>query len=139
MVKANPTVLKETAYIATWTGILSLAMQAVFLLTGNWNVSVLLGNLWGAAIMILNFFFMGLSVQKAVEVEEAEAKSIMKTSQTLRTFFIFVTVVIGVVVPWLSTLAVIISLFFPRIAIALRPLMKEKPKTQEVQNPNEAE
>ena len=139
MVKANPTVLKETAYIATWTGILSLAMQAVFLLTGNWNVSVLLGNLWGAAIMILNFFFMGLSVQKAVEVEEAEAKSIMKTSQTLRTFFIFVTVVIGVVVPWLSTLAVIISLFFPRIAIALRPLMKEKPKTQEVQNTNETE
>lgn len=139
MVKANPTVLKETAYIATWTGILSLAMQAVFLLTGNWNVSVLLGNLWGAAIMILNFFFMGLSVQKAVEVEEAEAKNIMKASQTLRTLFIFVTVVIGVVVPWFSTLAVIIPLFFPRIAIALRPLMKEKPKTQEVQNTNETE
>ncbi len=132
MVKPNPTVVKETKYIAAWIGIFSLIMQAVFLLIGRWNLTILLGNLWGSSVMILNFFLMGLSIQKAVGQEESEAKKIIKTSQTLRTFFLFVMLVIGVVIPWFSTLAVIIPLIFPRIAVALRPFIKEKPKTQEV-------
>lgn len=132
MMQPNPTVVKETKYIAVWIGIFSVMMQAVFLLIGSWDFTVLLGNLWGSSVMILNFFLMGLSIQKAVGQEESEAKKIIKTSQTLRTFFLFVMLVIGVVIPWFSTLAVIIPLIFPRIAVALRPFIKEKPKTQEV-------
>jgi hypothetical protein len=43
-----------------------------------------------------------------------------------------VWVLIGAVLPCFSTIATIIPLFFPRIAIALRPLMKEKETTKEV-------
>lgn len=132
MIKAERVVRQETAYIAVWVGIFSLALQAVFLLTGRWNLSVLLGNLWSGGIVILNFFVMGLSVQKAVSNEEKEAKKVMKLSQTLRTMFLFVWVVIGVVLPYFSTITTIIPLFFPRIAIALRPLWKQTEAEKEV-------
>ena len=132
MIKPNPTVVKETKYIAVWIGIFSVMMQAVFLLIGSWDFTVLLGNLWGSSVMILNFFLMGLSIQKAVGQEESDARKTMKNSQTLRTLFLFVWVLIGAVLPCFSTIATIIPLFFPRIAIALRPLMKEKETTKEV-------
>ena len=50
MSRLDPTVKKETAYAAIWVTALSFIMQAVFLLLGKWNPSVLLGNLIGAAI-----------------------------------------------------------------------------------------
>ncbi len=139
MVKANNTVIRETRYIATWIIIFSLVMQAVFLLVGQWNYTVLLGNIWGSAVMILNFFFMGLSVQKAVEADENEAKKIMKLSHSIRTLLLFVLIVIGVLMPFCSTLATIIPLIFPRIAVALRPLWKDKQQAKEVPKQHESE
>ena len=49
MSNLDPAVKKETGYIAAWVGILSLGMEAVFLLLRQWDGSVLLGNLGGAA------------------------------------------------------------------------------------------
>lgn len=138
MFKADKTILRETTYIAVLTAVFSILMQAVFIALDKWNYTVILGNVLGAVIMILNFFFMGISVQKAVAVDEKEAKKIMKLSQSLRTLLIFVAVVIGVVLPFFSTLATIIPLFFPRIAVALRPLWKENKTTKEVPLNNES-
>ncbi len=132
MVKADKTVLRETMYIARWIGVFSLIMQVVFILMKRWDITILLGNLWGGTAMILNFFFMGLSIQKAVTQEESDARGTMKNSQALRMLFIFVWVVVGVVLPCFSTIATIIPLFFPRIAIALLPLRKDKEATKEV-------
>ena len=41
MTKLDPAVKKETAYIAVWVLSLSLVMEAVFLLLGKWEPSVL--------------------------------------------------------------------------------------------------
>ncbi len=120
MSKVDKTVILETLYLASWSGVFSLLMQAVFLLVGAWNVTVLLGNLWGVFVMLLNFFLMGLSVQKAVTKTEADAKKVMKLSHSLRSMMVFVLAVLGVVLPCFHTLAVIISLFFPRIAMIFR-------------------
>ena len=43
MKKIEPVVYKETANIALWTLILSAIMQAVFLVIGKWDYTVLLG------------------------------------------------------------------------------------------------
>ena len=72
--KVDKTVKKETLYIAALSGVLSLLMQAVFLVIGQWHFSVFLGNLWGYAAAVGNFFLMGLTVQKAVLKDEEEAK-----------------------------------------------------------------
>jgi hypothetical protein len=44
MKKIEPVVYKETLNIAIWTLILSAIMQAVFLVIGKWDYTVLLGN-----------------------------------------------------------------------------------------------
>lgn len=126
MKKIDPTILKETCYIATVVFLLSLILQSVFLIIGKWDYTVLLGNLLGFLAAVGNFFLMGLSVQSALGKEEKDAKSMMKVSQSLRLLLLFVVGVIGYVVPVFNILAVIIPFLFPRIAVALRPLFIKK-------------
>ena len=138
MIKPSHTVLKETKYIICFSLGLSVLMQVVFLLLKKWDYTVLTGNLLSAVLGILNFYFMGLSIQKAVDTgDEKEAKRIMKNSQTLRTFAMFIVVVIGTVFPFFSTISVIIPLFFVRIAVAFRPLWKDEDSKKEVHPENE--
>lgn len=128
--KINPTVLKETGYIAIWVLILSAFLQAVFLVAGRWvpalkwDLDVLFGNLLTAAASIGNFFLMGLAVQKAVEKDEKGAKAHMRVSQVYRTLALAAVVAVGVV--FFNIWSTIIPVFFPRIAIAFRPLFDKK-------------
>ena len=124
--KIDKTVLKETKYIASFVLILSALMQAVFLVIGKWNYTVLLGNLWGSAAAVANFLGMGLGVQKAVTQEEKEARQTLKASQTLRFFALFIFGIIGVLVPFLNSVSALLPLLFPRIAIAIRPFIDKK-------------
>ncbi|MBQ8742625.1 MAG: hypothetical protein IJZ03_04590 [Clostridia bacterium] len=122
MKKIDQVVLKETLYVSAWVLIFSALTQAVFLLIGKWDYTVLFGNLLSASAAILNFFLMGISVQKAVTKEEKEAKNVLKISQLYRNILLLVVTVVGVVLKCFNTWSVIIPLFFPRIAIMLRPL-----------------
>ena len=126
MKKIDAVVLAETKYIGTWVLILSALMQAVFLVIGKWHYSVLLGNLLSALFGILNFLLMGMTVQKAVGKEEKEARSMVKVSQIYRNFMILVVTAVGVLVPCFNAVAVIVPLFFPRLAIAVRPFFGKK-------------
>ena len=126
MAKVNATVLKETRYIAVFSLVLSLLMQAVFLIVlRRFDYTVLLGNLLGLLAAVGNFLFMGIGVQKAVERDEKGAKNVLKFSQTARFFGIFVIAAIGIVLDCFNTVAVIVPLFFPRIAIAARGIKKD--------------
>lgn len=127
MKKIDATVLKETAYIFAFTLIFSVLMQAIFLIVGKWNYTVLLGNLLGIVAAVGNFLLMGITVQNALGKEEKDAKNLMKLSQMLRLLMLFVIAMIGYLVPVFSTVAVIVPYIFPRVAVALRPLfMKNK-------------
>ncbi len=126
MERIDKIVLRETRYIALWTVIFSVIMQAVFLIIGKWDVTVILGNILGDVAVVLNFFLMGLTVQKAVEKEEKEAKSLIRTSQTARLFMMFLFVVIGVTAPIFNTWSSIIPLVFPRIAVAIKPIADKR-------------
>ena len=122
MKRLDDTVRRESRYIAGWVLVLSIVMEVIFLALGQWNYRVLLGNLLGGTAAALNFLLMGITVQQAVGKEEKEAKDHMRTSQTLRTFMLFVAAALGVALPCFSIPASLIPLFFPRIAIAFRPL-----------------
>ena len=118
--KVDKTVKKETLYIACFSVVLSMLMQSVFLIIGQWHYSVILGNLWGFAAAVSNFFLLGLTMQKAVTKEPEEAKKLIKLSHTLRNMLILIVAVIGIVVPFFNTWASIIPLLFPRISILFR-------------------
>lgn len=126
MLKTDPTVKKETKYIAAWSVVFSLLMEAVFLVLSLWDIRVLLGNLLGLFISVGNFFLLGLTVQKAVTKDEKEAKTVIKLSQTYRNLGVVVLVGLGIVLDCFNTVAVILPVFFPRIAIVFRPLFDKK-------------
>ncbi len=123
--KLDPAVKQETQYIACWVMIFSVLMQAVFLLLGHWDYTVLLGNVLSASAAILNFLLLGITVQRAVAKDEKDARALIKFSQTYRLLGLLAIAVIGFVVPVFHTVAVLIPLLFPRVAIAFRPLFKK--------------
>ena len=126
MSKIDATILKETKYIAVFVFLLSAIFQAVFLIISKWDLNVFFGNLLSASASVLNFFLMGLTVQKAVLKDEKGAKATMKLSQTYRTLFLAVVLIIGLSVPCFNKIAVIIPLFFPRLAITARSFFDKK-------------
>ncbi len=126
MAKIDETVMRETRYIAGITIILSVIMEAVFLIIGKWDYTVLLGNIFGGAVAVVNFLLMGITVQKAVLKDEKEAATLMKLSQTLRNMMLLITCVVAIAVPFMNGVAAVIPLFFPRIAISLIPLRDRK-------------
>ena len=126
MKKVDPTVWRETGYIAAWMLIFSALMQAIFLTIGRWDYTVLLGNLLGASVSVLNFFLMGLTVQKALQKEEKDAQNTLKLSQTYRTILLLLVAVLGAVLSCFNLWAVLIPMLFPRIAIVFRPMFDHK-------------
>ena len=122
MPKLDATVKRETLYVAFMTLILSVLMQAIFLIVGEWDYTVLLGKLFGGGVAVLNFLLMGLTVQTSLELEEKEARGRVKLSMTLRMLMLVLCAALGVLLPCFSVLATLIPLFFVRIAVALRPL-----------------
>ena len=124
--KIDATVVKETGFVAVMTLILSVLLQAVFLVIGKWDYTVLLGNVLGAFAGIANFFLMGLTVQASLGLEVKDAKSRMKLSQTLRTLLMFAVAVVGYLVPVFNLITVVIPFLFPRIAVTVRAIMIKK-------------
>lgn len=122
MKNVDKTIIKETKYILNFVVILSVIMQLVFVALGRWDYKVLLGNILSGTAGVLNFFLMGLSVQKALNKDEKEAKATIKLSQTYRTFFLAAVLIIGFAVKVFNPLVVVIGIFFPRVAVSMRPV-----------------
>lgn len=126
MAKIDGVVAKETRYIAGITIILSILMEAVFLIIGMWSYKVLIGNILGAAVAVVNFLLMGITVQNAVQKDEKDAATLMKASQMLRNLMLLITALLAFLLPFINPAAAIIPLFFPRIAILLIPVRDRK-------------
>ncbi len=127
MANLDPAVKKETAYIACWTAALSLVMEAVFLILGKWDASVLLGNLGGAAVAVGNFFLLGYTVSRAVEQGKPdEAARRVKASASARLIGVGAMCALLVGLARTNVYATLIPLLFPRIGILFRPMVDRK-------------
>lgn len=118
-------VKKENLYISVSVLIFIFITQGFFLAVRKWNYTVLLGNFLGGIAAILNFYLMGRALQNAVNMNEKSAKYKLGLSHFLRTIMLFLIAATGAVLPCFNTFSVLLALFFPRIAIALRPLFKK--------------
>ena len=122
----DPAVKKETGYIAAWVILLSLIMEAVFLLLRKWDLSVLFGNLGGAVISIGNFFLMALIATRAMnrgvetgKPEEAAAR--VKATTMTRLLGCVLLCVFLIAVFKTNVYATLIPMLFPRIGIVFWP------------------
>lgn len=114
--KIDGTVKKETGYVAIAEAILIIVMLAVYLIISKFTLNVLFAALISGAVAVLNFFVMGLTVQKAVTVEDdSDRRKLIRSSQLLRLLVMGVIVIICAVFPRLDIFALFIPLFFPRL------------------------
>ena len=134
----DPIVKKESEYVAVWMLLLSALLQAVFLVIGRWDASVLLGNALSAAALVGNFFAMALGVQRAVAQEEKQAKRIMQLSNAVRMLAMSALLAVGVLLPAFNTWAVVIPFAFPQLIVAARSALdRAKTDKEGVHEPNE--
>ena len=127
----DPAVKKETGYIAVWVVLLSLIMEAVFLIIRKWDLSVLFGNIGGAAIAIGNFFLLALIATRTMEKALAkgkpeEAASKVKSLATVRLLGCALLCVLLIAVFKTNLYATVIPLLFPRIGIMFWPKFNKK-------------
>lgn len=127
--KIDSAVKKETGYIALGMLVLSALMNSVYLMFGKWNMSVLYSNLLIGLTMILHFFLMGLTVQKAVTYDnQDDAKKLMKFSQSMRLLLVGAALAVGVCLSDMTDFGVAVfnfwalipPLFFNRITVMIR-------------------
>lgn len=122
MGKIDATVRRETLYVAGWVTVLTVAMLAVFLACGAFDWTVLAGAALGAATAVVNFLLMGLTIQGAIGLEEKEARTRLRGSQNLRMLMQLVIAILGATLSCFNLWAVLIPLFFPRIAVTIRSM-----------------
>lgn len=120
-------VKRSTRYIALVVLIGSLLMQAVFLLIGKWDITVLLGNLLGGATAVANFFIMAQTVAKALASGDPEnASKKTQLSRSMRMLLMALVLVAGHLLG-LNLIAVAVPLVFPSVgALLSRLLLKEQ-------------
>ena len=126
MAKLDPTVRKETVYTAVWVAVLSLVMEAVFLLLGRWDPSVLAGNAVGAAAAVGNYLLLGITVAKAVSGPADRAALRIRSSMTARLLAQGALCALAIGLLHTNVYATLLPLLFPRIGIAFRPLVDKK-------------
>lgn len=114
--KIDGTVKKETAYVAVAEAILIAVMLAVYLIISKFTLNVLFAALTSGAVAVLNFFVMGLTVQKAVTVDDdSDRRRLIRASQLVRLLVMGVVVIVCAVFPKFDIFALFIPLFFPRL------------------------
>ena len=123
----DPAVKKETGYIVLWVVLLSLIMEAVFLIIGKWDLSVLFGNLGGAAVAAGSFFLLAVTVSRAVASGKPEqASQRVKASAGLRLIGSGAVVALLIGVAGTNVFATLIPLLFPRIGLFFRPAIDRR-------------
>ena len=116
---------RETLWVTAWTAGLCAVMHLVFALLKRWDLTVLWGSLLGFAAAVGTFFWLAMTVQKAVGKPEKDARRILQASQMERLLVQAGVLALAFAVPGINGFAAMIPLFFPQIAVRLRPLWKK--------------
>lgn len=92
----------------------------------NFDYSLPIGGLYGIMISALNFLLLGKSAQSALKRSAKSANTYMSAMYCVRYLGLFAMLTIGALAPFISLIASAIPLFFPRIAITVRALIRKE-------------
>ena len=134
MRSVSPAVKQETMRIASGTAIGVVLMWVVFFFLHQVNpekipfdYTVFLGGALGGCVAVLNFFFMGLAVQKAAAAtDEDTARMKIKASYSQRMLLQMLWVIIAIVAPCFHFVAGIVPLLFPGTGIKIAGIFHTK-------------
>ena len=121
--KLSPAVKQETLHIAEGTAVGVVRMLAVFALLHKLSRWVVFSGVLGGILAVLNFFLLGLTVQKVAQGEDEErGRKWMQFSYNVRMLLLVVWLIVAISVPALNWVAALIPLLMPRVTIALMQL-----------------
>ena len=117
----QPAVKKETKRVVMITGAGLILMWILFAILHYtmpdkvpFDYTVILGGIGGGMIAVLNFFLMGLAVQKAASAtDEGTARMKLKASSSQRFMMMILWVIAAIVAPCFQFVAGIAPLLFP--------------------------
>ena len=123
----QPAVKKETKRVVMITGIGLVLMWILFAILHfampdkvPFDYTVFLGGIGGGVIAVLNFFLMGLAVQKAASAtDEGTARMKLKASYSQRFMMMILWVIVAIVAPCFQFVAGIAPLLFPGTGLKL--------------------
>lgn len=117
----QPAVKKETKRVVMITGAGLILMWILFAILHftmpdkvPFDYTIILGGIGGGVIAVLNFFLMGLAVQKAASAtDEGTARMKLKASYSQRFMMMILWVIVAIVAPCFQFVAGIAPLLFP--------------------------
>lgn len=130
----QPAVKTETKKVAIGTFTCVILMWAVFGILHAampdqvpFDYTVILGGLGGGVIAVLNFFLMGLTVQKVVSLtDEGEARNKMKASYSQRMMLQLLWGIAAIAAPCFQFAAGLLPLLFPNMVIKAAGIFGKK-------------
>ena len=130
----QPAVKKETQRVVGMTGIGLILMWILFAVLHfampdkvPLDYTVFLGGIGGGAVAVLNFFLMGLAVQKAASAsDEGTARMKLKASYSQRFLMQILWVILAIVAPCFHFVAGIAPLLFPGTGIKIMGIFHNK-------------
>lgn len=115
-------------YYLTLSGIY-LAIVTILCCAFGGDYSLPIGAVYGIVLGSLNFLLMGKSAQAAVTKQTSKsAQTYMNLMYCLRYLGLFALLTVAALVPFINLIAAVIPLFFVRIAIMIREIIKERVK-----------
>ena len=130
----QPAVKKETKRIIKITIVGLILMWVLFAVLHfampdkvPLDYTVFLGGIGGGAVAVLNFFLMGLAVQKAASAsDEGTARMKLKASYSQRFLMQILWVILAIVAPCFHFVAGIAPLLFPGTGIKIMGIFHNK-------------
>lgn len=115
-------------YYLTLSGIY-LAIETIICCALGGDYSLPIGAVYGIVLGALNFFLLGRSAQAAITKQTSKsAQTYMNLMYCLRYLGLFALLTVAALVPFINLIAAVIPLFFVRIAIMIREIIKERVK-----------
>ena len=130
----QPAVKKETKRVVKITAVGLILMWILFAVLHftmpdkvPLDYTVFLGGIGGGAVAVLNFFLMGLAVQKAASAsDEGTARMKLKASYSQRFLMQILWVILAIVAPCFHFVAGIAPLLFPVTGIKIMGIFHNK-------------
>ena len=130
----QPAVKKETKRVVKITAVGLILMWILFAVLHfampdkvPLDYTVFLGGIGGGAVAVLNFFLMGLAVQKAASAsDEGTARMKLKASYSQRFLMQILWVILAIVAPCFHLVAGIAPLLFPGTGIKIMGIFHNK-------------
>ena len=129
--KIDPSVKRETTRLCIGLLAADILMFAVFLLLKKFDYTVVTGALLGTVGAVLNFFLLGITVQKAADQTEGQRK-LVQSSYSLRMMLMMLIIIAGAVLPWFHVIAVIVPFLINTPIILILQLLDRKRTGKEV-------